>query len=325
MPRNKTGIISAVLLILSLLINVGLTIYNTRILLQNNQLRNEVFNENKNEFELLSPDIAWLEVDEFLEKQKTFTISYSDIKPKVQETLTKDVTGYYGFYFEDLVTGAWLGINEREEFVPVSLLKVPLMIAVLKKIEQNSLSLTDEIEILPTDIDLTWGDLADKLGQKFTIKALLQYMIQESDNTAFKALSRLLTTDEFNEALLAVGLPADTERAVTPKIYGNILRSMYLSSYLRRPMSEVALNIMLYTKYNSQIPAGVPSNIPIAHKVGFYFQQGYFHDCGIVYVPKKPYVLCIMSKDSDKVEADRVISTVSKIVYDYVTTGNFTK
>jgi hypothetical protein len=32
-----------------------------------------------------------------------------------------------------------------------------------------------------------------------------------------------------------------------------------------------------------------------------------------------------MSKNSDKVEADRVISAVSKEVYDYVTTGNFSQ
>jgi beta-lactamase class A len=104
-----------------------------------------------------------------------------------------------------------------------------------------------------------------------------------------------------------------------------MLRSLYLSSYLRRPMSEIALNTMLYTKYNSQIPAGVPSNVPVAHKIGFYFQEGYFHDCGIVYVPKKPYILCVMSKNTNQIEANKIISAVSKIVYDYVNTGNVTK
>lgn len=149
-------------------------------------------------------------------------------------------------------------------------------------------------------------------------------MIQDSDNTAYKALMRMVSTEELNEAQLAVGLPADTPRAINPKEYGNMLRSLYLSSYLRRPMSEIALNIMLYTKHNSQIPAGIPSNIPIAHKAGFYFQQGYFHDCGIIYFPKKPYILCVMSKESNQIESNNIISFVSKIVYDYVTTGNFT-
>lgn len=144
------------LLTLSILINIGLTVYNTKVLLQNSELRKEVFNENKNGFELLSPTIAWLEVDDFLEKQKIFTVSYEDLKPVIEEKITKGVNGKYGFYFEDLTTGAWLGINEKEEFVPVSLLKVPMMITVLKKVEQNTLFLSDEIEILPQDIDLAW-------------------------------------------------------------------------------------------------------------------------------------------------------------------------
>jgi beta-lactamase class A len=325
MRRQKTEMILIAFLIFSILVNIGLTIYNTKILIQNTQLRKEVFNENNNQFELLSPNIAWLGVNDFLEKQKTFTISYQDLKPAIEQTLTDNANGYYGFYFEDLVTGAWLGINEREEFVPVSLLKVPLMIAVLKEVEQGGLSLNDEIEILPSDVDMAWGDLADKLGQKFTIKVLLEHMIQDSDNTAFRVLYRILPPQRIGETLLAVGLPSDTTRAITPKLYSNMLRSLYLSSYLRRPLSEIALNIMLYTKYNSQIPAGVPSNVPVAHKIGFYFQEGYYHDCGIVYVPKKPYILCVMSVNTTQIEANRVISTVSKIVYDYVTTGNVTK
>lgn len=325
MLKSKREIILAALLVLSILINVGLTVYNTKTLLQNRQLKQEVFNENENEFELLSPDIAWLEVDEFLEKQKTFTISYSSLRPLVEEVFAKDAKGSYGFYFEDLVTGAWLGINEREEFMPISLLKVPLMIAILKEVEAGNMSFNDEIEILASDLDYSWGDLANKQGEKFTVRELLDYMISDSDNTAFRALMRITPIERLSETFLAVGLPADTERAITPKSYSNMLRSLYLSSYLRRPMSEIGLNIMLYTKYNSQIPAGLPSNVPVAHKVGFFFEKGSFHDCGIIYVPKKPYILCVMSKDSGKLEADKVISSVSKIVYDYVAAGNYTE
>jgi len=95
-----------ILLIVSVLINIGLTFYNTRILLQNNQLRNDLFSEDRKGFQFISPSVAWLSVDEFLQKQRTYSVSYTYLKPNIQAELTKNVQGKFGFYFEDLTTGA---------------------------------------------------------------------------------------------------------------------------------------------------------------------------------------------------------------------------
>jgi beta-lactamase class A len=204
-------------------------------------------------------------------------------------------------------------------------MKVPLMVAGLKKVEKGDLSLEEKIELVSADIDTSWGELSKKgVGEQVSVKELLESMIEESDNTAYRTLSRTVGQEAFDEALLALGLPINKDSTISPKDYGNILRSLYISSYLRRPMSELALNMMLRTKYNTQIPAGIPTGIPIAHKVGFNFEIGEFHDCGIVYVPQKPYIICLMSRESSNIEADRVISSVSKIVYDYVSLKNNT-
>jgi beta-lactamase class A len=321
--KNINATLLLVLLIISVLINIGLTFYNTRVLLQNSLLRQDLFNEDQKGFHLLSPSIAWLSVDEFLQKQQTYMVSYASLKPRIQEELTKNVQGKFGFYFEDLTTGAWLGINEKDSFLPISLMKVPLMVAVLKKVEKGDLSLGKNIELAAADIDTSWGELSKKgAGEQVSVKDMLESMIEDSDNTAYRALSRTVGQEAFDEALLALGLPIKMDSTISPKDYGNMLRSLYISSYLRRPMSELALNMMLRTKYNTQIPAGVPTGIPIAHKVGFNFEIGEFHDCGIVYIPQKPYIICLMSRESSNIEADRVISAVSKIVYDYVSSNN---
>jgi len=120
-----------------------------------------------------------------------------------------------------------------------------------------------------------------------------------------------------------MGLPqSENFTYITPKDYANMLRGLYFSNYLRRPFSELALTIMLETDFNSQIPAGVPNTVKVAHKVGFYVNEGYYHDCGIVYASNTPYILCIMSKGGSPDEADRVMSQVSKIIYDRVTASN---
>lgn len=279
-------------------------------------------------FKLISPNIAWMDTEDFLKTQKYYSLEYQNLKEDLIKIVNnKNIIGEYGIYFEELNTGTWIGINEKEEFVPASLLKLPVMIATLKKIQDGELTLEQKVSLRKEDIDLRSGYLGLKgEGYTLTVKELLIYLIKESDNTATYTLSnRILTTEEFDKARLAVGLNINTSHygATSPKQYSNILRSLYYSTYLRRTFSELGLSLMSETDYNTQIPAGVPNTIPISHKIGFFFtsdgKAGY-HDCGIIYYPNNNYILCVMSKNTTKQEADRVIKDISSTVYNYIDT-----
>ncbi|MEK6825260.1 MAG: serine hydrolase [Nanoarchaeota archaeon] len=119
-------------------------------------------------------------------------------------------------------------------------------------------------------------------------------------------------------ASLGLPPPENDITTVTPKEYINLFRSLYISSYLRRPFSEFALSLLLHTEFTSQIPAGLPPDVKVAHKVGINREEKIFHDCGIIYLPKKNYLLCMMSKNSTQEESDRVMSAVSRTIYDYL-------
>lgn len=288
---------------------------------------NEKYFEARNQpkFELLSPNIAWMNTEEFLSVQQRYSIEYYGLKDKMLDFLNNtNFEGYYGVYFEDLNTGAWIGINEKEEFIPASLLKLPIMIATLKKVQEGEIQLEQKVSIRAEDIDIRSGNLGKKgEGYSITIKDLLIYMIKESDNTATNTLrDRILTREDLNNAKLAIGLNINTINGViSSKQYSNNLRALYYSTYLKRPFSELGLSIMSETDYNNQIPAGVPDEIPVSHKIGYFFTQdgkaGY-HDCGIIYYPNKPYILCVMSKQTTRDEADLVIKNLSKITYEYI-------
>ncbi|HYD03632.1 MAG TPA: serine hydrolase [Alphaproteobacteria bacterium] len=311
--KNLIIIILAVLLVSSIAVNFF--------------IEKHYENKYKPKFSLISPEIAWLELGDFMEVQKQYSIEYQGLKTEMLAiTENPTVDGTYGVYFEDLNTGAWIGLNEKDEFVPASLLKVPMMVAVLKKVESGDIKLEDKVIIQADDLNTNSGTLWMKGGgYEITLKELLVYMIKESDNTAVLTLHRYFLTDEdILEAKLAMGLPMgnhETYDSIGPKHYSNILRSLYYSAYLRRTLSELGLSIMSETDYNAQIPAGVPDHIPISHKIGFYYgtdgSAGY-HDCGIIYYPNKPYILCVMSKGTDKEEADFVISRISQVTYEYV-------
>ncbi len=86
---------------------------------------------NTNKFELVRPDIAALELDKFLDYQKSLTASLLPLRIELDARLAQtDVTGNYGLYIEDLDSGAWIGIKERDKFYPASLAKLPIVIAI---------------------------------------------------------------------------------------------------------------------------------------------------------------------------------------------------
>jgi len=274
----------------------------------------------QNKFTLLSSSIAWMETEDFLAKQETYIINYREMKQQVIDQLATSPDEQYGFYFEDLSTGSWIGINEKQQFMPMSLFKVPLMVAILEKIQDGTLSLNQTTLIEPEDLDNQSGDLASKgAGYEISIKELLTIMIRDSDNTAMNVLaSRFTTNEDYIQVISIMGLPdPSNQQSISPKEYSNIFRSLYFSTYLRRPFSQLALTILLDTKFNSQLPAGIPEDVKVSHKVGFDVTKGFYHDCGIVYKPEHPYLICIMSQNTTQEKADKMISAISKIVYDY--------
>ena len=275
------------------------------------------------DFNLLSPDIAAMEIDDFLNIQKTLMVSYWNLKLEIYNILN-NTRGIYGIYIEDLTTGAWIGINEREQFYPASLVKVPYLVASLKKIERGEMNLNSTFILSKEDLDRDSGDLYKK-GENYNITAieLLAYLVKKSDNTAFSVLLRQIADTEIGEAVYSMGVyptndtNQDTEK-ISPKQYSNIFRSLYYSTYLKRPFSQLALSLMEDTIYNSQIKSGLPENIKFSHKVGINNPYSAFHDCGIVYVPHKPYMICIMSTNTTWEESRETMARISNTAYNYM-------
>ena len=72
--------------------------------------------------------------------------------------------------------------------------------------------------------------------------------------------------------------------------------------------------------------AGLPKDVTIAHKFGEHVSGSNgvissveLHDCGIVYAPKKPYLLCVMTRGSDFDKLSGIIKSISNMVYEGVT------
>ena len=277
--------------------------------------------ENGLEYSFLNPDITAISIADFEAYQSSVRVSYVTTRSHV-ENITRTGTGTYAVYFEDLSSGASFGLNERAEFAPKSMFKVPTAIAVLKSIEDDQLSMDSEVTLTPEMLDNEFGSLYLRgAGATITVEDLLYLSMIESDNTANIALRLTIPFERVERARLATGVPFPraniTLYTISPKAYASVFRSLYLSGYLRRPYSEYLLKLLSSTEQDNLIRAGVPEKVVVAHKIGEDFNADLYHDCGIVYHPERPYLLCIMS-DAPRDEAERVIREISATVYERV-------
>jgi len=251
-------------------------------------------------------------------------LHYSDLKPKIEQEIAKyKAENNLAIFIHDAQTGAFLGLNEKEGFAPASLLKIPILMGILKKVDREEIKLTDEIILISDDLDKDAGALYQKgAGTKISIWDLLKVMILTSDNTAKNALKRQLMDEELNAVFAHVGIPNPYLQAsnnlVSTRGYTRIFKSLYLASFLSPELSQKALDISTDTQVENLISAGVPPEVQVAHKYGE--RPDGLADCGIIYEAKNPYFICIMTRDLEITQAKTLISSLSKITYDFVST-----
>lgn len=261
--------------------------------------------------------------------------AYAELKTKLEDfiqskTNEKEVSEV-SVYFRDLENGPTLGINEHANFAPASLLKVPLSLAYI------GLSENEEPKLLQKKIHyiksqriteplIPPANLIEE-NKTYSINELLERMIMYSDNRAYNLLLQFLNDNypsSLQDTLESLGLidPQNAlEETLTVKSYASIFIQLYNASFLReKATSESVLALLSKTVFDKGITPGVPAGTKVAHKFGerasSNSQIKQLHDCGIVYYPKNPYLLCIMTRGQDFEKLSDIISAISKMVYE---------
>ncbi len=233
-------------------------------------------------------------------------------------------------YFRDLHNGPTLGLNEHENFSPASLLKLPLLLAYLDyQIERPGL-LADELVLTAktTDLQQFYPSMAGlTLGSKYSVEELLEAMIVHSDNDAYYVLLSYLRevsgTDVLQQTYIDLGLIDPTSRGdetLTTKGYASIFQQLYHASFLStQELSNQALDLLAQSEFEVGLRAGLPENVLVAHKFGERSDlpsgEKQLHDCGVVYYPDNPYLLCVMTRGTDFTALEGVIQGISARVY----------
>jgi len=244
-------------------------------------------------------------------------------------------------YFSNLTNGQWSGVNYNDEYYPGSMAKVLVMMAYYREsqldhsVMKKTFAYSQSIDKALHGVSPQVTDSNLVIGQSYTIKYLIEDMIENSDDGAELVLYLNVDKNVLNAIYedLKIEPPSSSHYTISAKDYVMFLKVLYNSTYLTEANSSAALSTMSQSTYNDGLVAGVPSGISVAHKYGEngdidpatkQLTSTELHDCGIIYAKEYSYALCVMTKANgviDQKQLASIIKNISGIVYNYVSSG----
>jgi beta-lactamase class A len=255
--------------------------------------------------------------------------------------------GRFAVAFSDLKTGEQLFINEKEQFHAASTMKTPVMIEVFRQAAEGILSLEDSVVVSNafksiidgSEYSLSFDDdsedgLYRRIGQKETVRNLVEKMITVSSNLATNILIGIVGPDNIMKTMKTMGchdirvlrgvedskaFSAGKNNSTTAYDLMLIFQQIARNSIVRPDACEEMRSILRAQKFKDMIPALLPADVIVAHKTGSITNVQ--HDSGIITLPDgHSYVLVILSKElSSNKEGIGAVASLSKAVYDAVT------
>jgi beta-lactamase class A len=236
-------------------------------------------------------------------------------------------------YVRELDTGKWMGVNEDAGYAPASLLKVPIMISYLRYAQDdpNVLEREYRYELSEEPNDLVAKPLLIS-GRTYSVLDLVRGMIIQSDNDAKTILEKNADWPSLDATYGALGIKdpykeSDDQYTLSVKQYGLFFRVLYNGTFLSREMSNRALEMLAESEFNLGLRAGIPEGVEIAHKYGVsgYTRDDGTHgvdlsDCGVVYEPTSPYLVCVMTHGDNAYVLADVIKDIAEVVHQGIIT-----
>ena len=266
----------------------------------------------QSQFSFLNP------VRKFLEP-KDLIVNVQSLRDELNSVYEGDPD--VSLYFEYLATGASISINKDAQFYPASLLKIPVAIAVAKKIDKREWEWGNKLVLMATDKDDKFGTLyKEPTGSIYTIEELVRRSLVDSDNTAHFILIRNLETSEIENVYTHMGLDGflETDGGMSAKRYSVILRTLYNASFLSEENSEKLISFLAQEPFREYLGSGLPETVTFAHKIGIDTSRKVYLDSGILYLERRPYILIVMTKEKTQEQAQEIMKNISEKVYTYV-------
>lgn len=238
----------------------------------------------------------------------------SKLEKKIIE-LVKGFKGDVGIYVKNLRTGKTATFQADTIFPTASMVKVPLMIGMMDKIEKGEYQYHQEI-VYKDSLLYAGSDILGsyKSGEKIEIGKVMLLMLATSDNTASLWLQSLAGGGiRVNEILDSLGLKDTRVNSRTPgreenrKMYGwgqttpremaTLIEKIYKGEVISPKASEKMLRLLSRNYDDENAISQIPPYVFIACKHGCVNQSR--SETLFVMAPHGPYVFSIITKNQE--------------------------
>jgi beta-lactamase class A len=222
-----------------------------------------------------------------------------------------------------------ISVRSDEVFSSASVIKVPILIGVLKKLQQIGGDLFEPLPITAENI-VDFSVLSEQKVKSATLYELLLWMIITSDNTATNVCIDYVGMEQLNHYFKTIGLKEtkvqrkmmdfdrqqrgfDNETSASDM--QRLFKQIYANELLEHQWNQIALDILCRQRSSESLKRYISDNVKIAHKTGGLDTVD--HDVGIVYSDAGDYFIGVfVTEVTNNDEAKQLIGTISKIVYD---------
>src|SRR5258706_3818573 len=261
------------------------------------------------------------------------------LNKKLQEAIS-GFNGDIGIYVKSIRTGKTVAINADTVFPTASIVKVPILIGVMDKLNKKELNYDQELlyrdSLLYSDYDVL-GSFRDTV--KILLKKVIMFMITTSDNTASLWLQSLAGTGtRINEILDSLGLKdtrvnsrtpcRENNRTfygwgqTTPAEMGRIFEMIYQNRVISAEACERMMRCLGRNYWDEdEAISEIPPYIEVFSKNGCV--NAVRSEVLLVNAPGNPYIFCIFTKNNKDIswthtnEAWEMARKVSSLLWHY--------
>ena len=228
-------------------------------------------------------------------------------------------------YLKDLKRGDWISIGENEKYGPGSLLKVPLLISCLKMKEKDLGFFDRKINYdrpLSPNNKPVYLSHSIQLGHSYTIRELLKYMISYSDNDASDLIFQKVDMNIFKKLFADLGMQepdfTKTSYPISAREYSQFMKILYDAGYISIDDSEYCIELLSTCDFKDGLVSGLPKGCKIAHKFGEGGtpESPTLNESGIIFINNNAYLLTVMTNGPAMKDLPKVISDISRLVYE---------
>jgi beta-lactamase class A len=237
--------------------------------------------------------------------------------------ITAEYPGTYGVVVFDPSSGETVALNADQRFLAASLTKLPVLLTLYRAAALGEVDLEDEISILPSDVQAYGTGVLYRrpVGYTMTLRECAEFLIKESDNTAWVMLNRYLGRSYIEAELYRIGANSTAywiPNTTTPNDVLIMLKTIADPSYTSPELSAEMLDFMSDTSFEDRLPQPLPEGTRVAHKIGSYGDT--FSDAGVVFPEgsqgiRDAYFIVVVVGETTEQTARSAIQNISLAAY----------